>query len=1802
MRKKLQLTGTFLLLMMFGFVNVVTAQNLALNPSFESWTTNGAPGPADDWALSGTSMTGAQETVNVRTGAYSTNITWTTTSTRQLEQYIAINGSSNYEFSFWVLDNDPNGRARVAIRWYDSGGDLTGTQYYGGYSTDLPTWQELTSGSQTAPADAVEAHIEIRVYDVSWSGTATVYVDDVLFEENTTLEISSAYAVSETAVDVLYSAAIASVNATDYSLTGSTAITFSGATIDGTNPSLVHLTGASVNMASDITLDNITDAANADNFDFYAGIMSCAFVNTTNPGGTMSNGEIATFQGVVSANDAYNNVWYSDATGAYNGVLVYSSSFDGLVAVGDEILFTADRTVYNDLTELEYPTLISTISTGNTPYGPSLINGSDIDENNASDTDPGESWEGQFVKIENFTVDSYDGTTYSYRCSWSDGANTFYFYVGDNVDYHLGSITLNVGETYTEILGVVDWLNAGPYFRINPRDQSDVVGAGPAEARIVGSMNGWSTSDPNYVMSMNANGLYELTKSLDAGDHEYKVIEGDAWTDPNYPDNNQHVILTATEDVTWKTNTTADLVTHMNPVVAGSFLSAIGGIDWDPTELMGEMTDPDGDDIFELVLTIPAGTYEGKVTLNQNWDQSTGGNVTFETDGVTPTTFTYDFPNNTTTISGPAPPTAPITFIVNDATNMNYDGFFLKGSWDGNGQYDPSWGSGMEHSEFYDDGTNGDAVAGDHIWTCQQDLVVDGGSNTWEWGVNDTESNWVAGNWQFTIPDQTAQTLTWMVPDVVDLVINEIMYNSPDADEEWIELYNNTDQTIDLENWDVCDNDASHTHIIIPAGYSVGPGEFFTISIETDGAFPFTPDYDGTGNFALNNSGDGVRVWNPSHILVDVVNYDDSDPWPTSPDGDGPSLSLIDPDTDNSLAESWLASIQDGGTPGSENFPPIPYVTISNPNGGEFISQGDAYDITWVFDFWTGDIDIKLVKDGYSPIVIGSDIAVADGIWTWNVSEAIQLGDDYKIMIVPVDPIDPSDESDDFFSIIEPYVMPEIVITEIMYNPPEVDNDSLEFLELYNNGDETVDLEGFHFTEGIEYIFPSVDLAPDNYLLVAVNSNAMMNTFGVDAMQWTDGGLSNGGEDIELQDSFNNVIDFVLYDDHLPWDTLADGYGPSLTLCNPDVDNSIAENWTHSINLAAINTNGDSIWATPGFGCVAELLPGFVADVTSIEVGGSVLFTDLTIGDPIEWIWSFEGGTPETWNGQTPPDIYYNDEGMWDVILYVSDGANSAEVTYTDYIEVIYIPDPFVTISEPNGGEFISQGEPYDITWVSDFWTGDIDIKLVKGVDTPVLLGSNISVEDGSWMWNVSITEQLGDDFKIMIVPVNPDDPSDESDGYFSIIEPYVAPEIVITEIMYNPPESGTDSLEFLELYNNGDEIVNLEGFYFAEGVEYIFPNIDIDPDSYLLVAVSSSSMLNTFGVDALQWTSGGLSNGGEDIELRDSYDNVIDSLTYDDALPWDPLADGNGPSLTLCNPSVDNSIAVNWTHSVNFAALNAAGDSIWATPGFGCEVELLPGFTANTISIVVGDYVTFTDLTLGDPIDWKWTFEGGTPEIVFGQYPPEIYYDEVGTWDVTLFVYDGVTTAEIIYENYIEVIDLPAPANLEAEVGPYDDVQLTWSVPSTTAQIQMGVTAELLGYNVYRDNDKINAVVVEVAEYNDPEPTIGSHDYFVTAVYDSGESDPSNIVSIVVTDINNVVANSVKLYPNPTEGIFTVEYVGEVTVDISIIDITGKEVYNNKVNKTSQVNISYLGKGLYFVRLLDDSSKTILTKKLIVR
>ena len=99
------------------------------------------------------------------------------------------------------------------------------------------------------------------------------------------------------------------------------------------------------------------------------------------------------------------------------------------------------------------------------------------------------------------------------------------------------------------------------------------------------------------------------------------------------------------------------------------------------------------------------------------------------------------------------------------------------------------------------------------------------------------------------------------------------------------------------------------------------------------------------------------------------------------------------------------------------------------------------------------------------------------------------------------------------------------------------------------------------------------------------------------------------------------------------------------------------------------------------------------------------------------------------------------------------------------------------------------------------------------------------------------------------------------------------AADLVINELNYNPVESGTDSTEFIEIYNPGGTIVDLDGYFFSQGVTFTFPaGAEINPGEYLTITGNSSGFLNTYGFSAdYEWPSDALSNSGEDVVLKDS-------------------------------------------------------------------------------------------------------------------------------------------------------------------------------------------------------------------------------------------------------------------------------------------------------------------------------------------
>ncbi|MBO4567890.1 MAG: T9SS type A sorting domain-containing protein [Bacteroidales bacterium] len=72
----------------------------------------------------------------------------------------------------------------------------------------------------------------------------------------------------------------------------------------------------------------------------------------------------------------------------------------------------------------------------------------------------------------------------------------------------------------------------------------------------------------------------------------------------------------------------------------------------------------------------------------------------------------------------------------------------------------------------------------------------------------------------------------------------------------------------------------------------------------------------------------------------------------------------------------------------------------------------------------------------------------------------------------------------------------------------------------------------------------------------------------------------------------------------------------------------------------------------------------FTASATAVAVGGSVNFTDASLGYQINsWSWEFEGGTPATSTAQNPT-VAYNEAGTYGVRLTVTNAAGDTDTKY----------------------------------------------------------------------------------------------------------------------------------------------------------------------------------------------------------------------------------------------------------------------------------------------------------------------------------------------------------------------------------------------------------------------------------------------------------------------------------------------------------------------------------------------------------
>lgn len=119
------------------------------------------------------------------------------------------------------------------------------------------------------------------------------------------------------------------------------------------------------------------------------------------------------------------------------------------------------------------------------------------------------------------------------------------------------------------------------------------------------------------------------------------------------------------------------------------------------------------------------------------------------------------------------------------------------------------------------------------------------------------------------------------------------------------------------------------------------------------------------------------------------------------------------------------------------------------------------------------------------------------------------------------------------------------------------------------------------------------------------------------------------------------------------------------------------------------------------------------------------------------------------------------------------------------------------------------------------------------------------------------------------------------------------------------------------------------------------------------------------------------------------------------------------------------------WFYLDNIRSQIWSGANLSAT---GCDGTVSPGcaptadFTVNLQSACVGQSVSFTDLSIGPPTSWSWTFPNGTPSTSTDPNP-QVIYSSPGIYSVTLEVTNSIGSSTETKSSYIEVVEsTPAP------------------------------------------------------------------------------------------------------------------------------------------------------------------------------
>ncbi len=445
--------------------------------------------------------------------------------------------------------------------------------------------------------------------------------------------------------------------------------------------------------------------------------------------------------------------------------------------------------------------------------------------------------------------------------------------------------------------------------------------------------------------------------------------------------------------------------------------------------------------------------------------------------------------------------------------------------------------------------------------------------------------------------------------DAGDVVVTELMLDATavtDADGEWIELYNTTDKTLDLNGVELRSEKKVHVINAGTAKVPLAPKSYLVVGLNADktknGGVVMAYGYSA---IVLTNSKGVVELW-WGKTLVDRVAYTNgAGGWQKFVTGSSQQLSS---DKINAIANdegsAWCKSkvsfgAGDKGTPGGANVicPPdkdadeAPDATDNCPNlANANQSDSDKDGIGNACDNCPTKANVDQ-KDSDN-----------DGVGDACVQlPQAKCGDGKMELDEHCD--DGNTKGGDGCSAactLEPAKLATgaLIITEFMADSQAVSDGDGEWIEIYNPGAADIDLEGFMIADEVTVTGhviladgKGVIVPAGDYVVLASNVSKTNNGGVVAAYGWSGFGLNNGGDTIALMNPDGSVIDTFNYSSGAQgWPKGASGVAMHLNSSKLNAtDNDVGANW-----CLATATYGKGDKGTPGspnVGCVTTPVP-----------------------------------------------------------------------------------------------------------------------------------------------------------------------------------------------------------------------------------------------------------------------------------------------------------------------------------------------------------------------------------------------------------------------------------------------------------------------------------------------------------------------------------------------------------------------------------------------------------------------------------